>query len=152
MRTIGLHSCIIALAAVALLTSCDPVSSVEYTIRNLTDDTVTVDMYREILTSSYQGFDVVLNDSVAIHYGLQDSIRVATLAPNQLMRAQYVWDGIYREERVVPMWKYIKSIAVGDNELSPEAWNNEQAWHLKKTGGGMGEGETRNYDLNLRGK
>ena len=139
-----------ALSVILLFTSCDPLSSVEYNIHNMTEDTVTVAMYKEILTSAYQGFDIVENDSVTTHYGKEDSISVAVLAPHQYMSVQREWSGIYREELVVPIWKFMKSITVEDVELSPERWNKESAWHLKTTGGGLGEGESRYYDLYLR--
>lgn len=133
-----------------MLTSCDPMSSVEYKIYNKTIDTVTIDMHKEILASSYNGYDIEENDSVTTHYGEEDSVSVAVLAPDMVLSVHEEWSGLYREERVVPLWKYIKSITVGETELPTSSWDNEQAWHLKTTGGKRFEGESRYYDIILR--
>ena len=45
-------------AIVMSLASCDPMSSVEYKVYNKTADTVTVTMYKEILTSAYKGYTI----------------------------------------------------------------------------------------------
>ena len=153
MRTI--HATIIwlaFLAAVTVLASCDPVSSVDYKIYNKTGDTVAVTMYREILSSAYGGFDIVENDSVTTHYGVADSIRVATLAPDQVLWVHNEWDGLYREEQIVPLWKYIQSIKSGDREFPPGTWDNEPAWHLSTEGGKRFQGESRYYSIILRYK
>lgn len=149
------HTIILWLAALclaAVLGSCDPMASVEYKIYNKTTDTVTVAMYKEILSSSYQGFDIQENDSVTTHYGKEDSVNVAVLAPEMVLTVKREWSGLYREEQVVPFWKYITSIKIGESELPAERWNNEAAWHLKKDGGGRFEDESRYYDLVLRDK
>jgi len=140
------------MAIIVSLVSCDPLSSVEYQIYNLTDDTVIVDMHREVLASSYQGYDIQENDSVTTHYGAEDSVSVAVLAPNMIMTVHDEWNGLYREEQVIPLWRYIKSIAVGGSELPAATWDNEAAWHLKTQGGGRFEGESRRYQLLLRNK
>lgn len=137
-------------AVIVSLTSCDPLSSVEYKINNLTGDTVEVTLYNEIMASPYQGFAIMEKDSVLDYYHEADSSIVAVLAPDQCLRVQYSWDGLYREERIVPLWRYVMAIAVGDSVLDPAAWNTESAWHLKTEGGGRFEGESRYYDLLLR--
>ncbi|MBR5170174.1 MAG: hypothetical protein IKW85_06360 [Muribaculaceae bacterium] len=152
MRTI--HSTILWLAAVACLlslASCDPMSSVDYRIYNMMDDTVTVDMHKEIMTSAYEGYSIE-DDSVTTRYTSDDSVYIAILAPKQSLVVHDDWSGLYHEEQVVPFWKYIKSIKVADTELAASKWNNEQAWIMKKTGGGNFEGESRRYDLFLRNK
>jgi len=131
------------------LASCDPLSSVEYTIRNMTTDTVTITFYKEIMISSFKGYTVQENDSVAVYHEA-DSDLVATIPPNQLLWAEYEWSGLYREEWIVPMWDYVKSIAIGGTELSPELWKDESKWKLKTEGGGFGEGESRYYTLWLK--
>ena len=141
---------ILAMSLVALLGSCDPSSSLTCRIYNKTSDTVTVSMYKEILASHFKGFTIVENDSVSTRYGDADSISVAVLAPDQVLMVEDVWSGPYREEQVIPLWKYIKSIAVGNRELPAAAWNDEAAWHLKTEGGGRFEGESRYYDLVVR--
>ena len=140
-----------AVAAIILsLTSCDPLSSVDYKIYNKTSDTVMVAMYKEILSSSYGGYDIVENDSVTTHYGEADSINVAVLAPDQILWLHDEWNGLYREEQIVQFWKYIMSIKKGDEELSPDKWNNEPSWHLRTEGGKRFQGESRYYILTLR--
>ena len=141
---------LVAIVVGLSLVSCDPLSSVEYKIYNKTADTVTVDMYKEILASSYKGYDIEENDSVTTHYGEEDSVSVAVLAPDMVLRVHEEWSGLYREERVIPLWKYIKSITVGETELPASSWNNESAWHLKTEGGKRFEGESRYYDIVLR--
>lgn len=138
------------LALVATLASCHPVSSVDYRVHNLTEDTVTVTMYKEILTSAYQGYAIEENDSVIARYGENDSICVAVLKPKQVLWVHNDWEGLYREERIVPFWKYIKSIWVGDEERTPGSWENEQAWHLKTKGTIRFKGESRYYNLYVR--
>ena len=76
----------------ASLVSCDPVSSVDYKLYNKTSDTVTVAMYKEILTSSYGGFAVVESDSVTTYYGEADSVNVAVLAPDQVLWVHDEWN------------------------------------------------------------
>lgn len=153
MRTINSTILWLTVMVVVMsLTSCDPMSSVEYKIYNKTTDTVTVAMYQEILSSSYGGYDIVENDSVTTHYGIEDSISVAILAPDQILVVHDEWDGLYREEQVIPYWKYIQSIKTGDSELPPNSWNNEPAWHLKTEGGKRFQGESRYYSLVLRNK
>ncbi|MBR4828787.1 MAG: hypothetical protein IKZ92_03200 [Muribaculaceae bacterium] len=139
----------VAVVAVLLsLASCDPISSVEYSIINKTSDTVSVTFYKEIMTSPYQGYDIEENDSVTIHYQ-NDSSKVATLAPDQRLSVHREWNGLYREELIVPIWKYIKSINTGDLELPAESWNKETAWYLKTEGGKRFQGESRYYSLLL---
>lgn len=149
MKRYYIPLCLAAVSAILSLVSCDPMSSVDYKIYNKTTDTVTVTMHKEILASSYKGFEVE-NDSVTTHYGVEASVSVAILAPDMVLSVHDDWSGLYREERVIPLWKYIKSITVGENELPAAAWNNEAAWHLKTDGGGKFEGESRHYDLVLR--
>lgn len=143
-------SCLSVICVVLSLTSCDPISSVEYKLYNKTADTVIVNMYTEILSSSYGGFDIQENDSVKTHYGIEDSVSVAILAPDQVLSVNREWDGLYREEQVIPLWKYITSIKVGASELPPDSWNNEPAWHLNTEGGKRFQGESRYYSLILR--
>ena len=152
MRRIYTSVSLIAVFAVLLLTSCDPVSSLDYKIYNKTSDTVTVDMYKEILLSSYGGYSIVESDSVTTHYGKEDSVNVAVLAPDQVLWVHNEWDGVYREERIVYFWEFIKSIKQGDNELPADSWNNEPAWHLRTEGGKRFQGESRYYILTLREK
>ena len=138
-----------AMAVMVALASCDPVSSVEFKIYNKTADTVTIVMYKEIMTSPYEGYTIIENDSVSTDYEA-DSCNVAVLAPEQVLQVDRIWHGLYREEQVVPFWKYINSITIGDTEMRPESWNNEAAWHLKTVGGGRFEDEFRYYDIVLR--
>lgn len=153
MKTI--NSIILALVAVAVamsLTSCDPFSSVEFNVHNMTSDTVAVTFHSAIVTSPYQGYDIVENDSVTTHYE-NDSNLVAILIPGQHLTISREWDGLYRDDQVVPAWKYITAIKIGDTELDPTRWNNESSWHLKTDGGGrFTEKESRYYDLYLRNK
>lgn len=137
------------LAVVLSLVSCDPMSSVEFKIYNKSTDTVTVAMYKEIMTSSYEGYTIIENDSVSTDYEA-DSCNVAVLAPEQVLVVDNEWSGLYREELIVPFWKYITSIKKGENEVRPELWNNEAAWHLKTDGGGRFEDESRHYDIVFR--
>ena len=141
---------LVALVAGVMLTSCDPLSSVEYKIHNKTSDTVVVTMHNEILDSSYQGFDIQESDSVITHYGSEDSISVAVLAPDMVLTVHDEWNGLYREEWVTPFWRYIKSIAVGESELPATSWNNESVWHLRVEGGKRFQGESRYYSIILR--
>jgi len=139
------------LAAMVLsMVSCDPVSSVEYRIYNKTADTVTVVMHKEILSSSYGGFAIERSDSATTHYGEADSLSVATLAPDQVLWVHREWDGLYREEQIIPLWKYIQSVKAGDNELPASEWDHESAWHLRTAGAKRFEGESRSYILTLR--
>jgi len=151
MRNISAVALCLAIAIVTLV-SCDPVSSVDYKVYNKTSDTVSITMYKDILTSSYGGFDIVESDSVTTHYGEADSIRVATLAPDQVLWVHKQWDGLYREDQIMDFWRYIRSIKKGDNELPADSWNNEQAWHLNTEGGKRFQGESRYYILTLRDK
>lgn len=150
MRIFNISLWMAVVAIILSLTSCDPLSSVDYKIYNKTSDTVTVAMYKEILSSSYGGYDIVENDSVTTHYGEADSINVAVLAPDQILWLHDEWNGLYREEQIVQFWKYIMSIKKGDEELSADKWNNESAWHLRTEGGKRFEGESRYYILTLR--
>ena len=144
--------CFAVVAAIMALTSCDPISSVEYKIYNKTADTVAVDMYDEILSSSYAGFDIEENDSVTTHYGVEDSVSVAILAPDQVLCVHDEWDGLYREERIIPFWIYIISIKTGDKEFPRDSWDKESAWHLNTEGGKRFQGESRYYSIILRNK
>ena len=141
----------VAIVAVAMsLTSCDPMASLEYNVHNATSDTVTITFYKEIMSSSYQGFDIQENDSVTTHYG-SDSLTVASLAPNQHLKIHREWHGIYREELIVHAWEYIKSIRLGENEVDTTTWDNEAAWHHRTTGGGnFAKEESHYYDLWFR--
>ncbi len=153
MKNIKMSLWLAGLAAVsASLVSCDPVSSVDYKLYNKTSDTVTVAMYKEILTSSYGGFAIVESDSVTTYYGEADSVNVAVLAPDQVLWVHDEWDGLYREELVVPFWKYIKTIKTSDREWPSDSWDSESVWHLETEGGKRFEGESRYYILTLRDK
>ena len=153
MRRITISSMWLSLfAVITALVSCNTVSSVDYTVLNLTEDTVTVSMYKEILTSDYQGYVIEEGDSVIVRYGENDSITVAVLKPKQALQVHNDWDGLYREERIVPLWKYIKTITVGDTERAADTWDNESTWYLKKSGGGRFEDESRHYFLYIRNK
>ena len=102
------------------------------------------------MSSSYQGFDIQENDSVTTHYG-DDSLNVASLAPNQHLKIHREWHGLYREERVVHAWRYIQSVRVGDNEADSTVWYDEAAWHHRTTGGGnFAKEESHYYDLWFR--
>ena len=106
-----INSIILWLMTVALglsLASCDPMSSLEYNIHNVTSDTVTVTFYRELMSSPYQGYVIRENDSVTTRY-TADSCNVALLAPNQHLTIQREWHGLYREELFVHAWGYISS-------------------------------------------
>ena len=149
MKRINISLWIALLAVVMSLVSCDPMSSVEYKIYNKTTDTVTVAMYKEIMTSSYKGYTIIENDSVSTDYEA-DSCTVAVLAPEQILVVDNEWSGLYREELLIPFWRYIISITKGDTEIRPDLWNNEAAWHLKTEGGGRFEDESRYYDIVLR--
>lgn len=152
MRTIRITVIWLAiLTVVTTLVSCNPMSSVDYKIHNMTEDTITVTMYKEIFISDYHGYAIEENDSVISRYGENDSINVAILKPHQALWVHNDWDGLYREERVIPLWRYIRSIKIGDTERAPETWANEQAWHLKTDGGKRFEGESRYYNLYIRG-
>ena len=143
MRIFNISVCMAVVAMVISLVSCDPLSSVDYKLYNKTNDTVTVTMYKEILSSAYGGYDIEENDSVVNHYGEDDSVSVAILSVHR------EWSGLYREEWVVPVWKYISSIKAGDTEVAPEQWNQESLWHLKTDGGKRFQGESRHYSLIL---
>ena len=93
-----------------------------------------------------------MGDSVVASYGEDDSISVALLAPDQVLWVHDEWDGLYREERILPLWDFIQSIKSGNNEVPAELWNNEQAWHLNTEGGKRFQGESRYYSLILRDK
>ena len=149
MRIFNIYVCMAVVAMVMSLVSCDPLSSVDYKLYNKTNDTVTVTMYKEILSSAYGGYDIEENDSVVNHYGQDDSVSVAILAPDQVLSVHREWSGLYREEWVVPVWKYISSIKVGDTEVAPEQWDQESLWHLKTDGGKRFQGESRHYSLIL---
>ena len=73
------------MAVMVSLASCDPVSSVEFKIYNKTTDTVTIVMYKEIMTSPYEGYTIIENDSVSTDYEA-DSCNVAVLAPEQVLQ------------------------------------------------------------------
>lgn len=139
-----------AICILISLVACDTFTSVEYKIYNKTTDTVTVDMYEELLTSPYEGFTIQQNDSVKVHYGVDDSIRVAVLAPDMVLLVQQEWSGLYREELMVHYWQYIKSITIGDTELPSSQWDNESAWRMKTDGGRFSKNESRHYELLLR--
>ena len=141
--------CPLAVILLLAMSSCDPISSLDCDIYNKTSDTVTITMYKDLMSSSYMGYSIVENDSVTTHYEA-DSCNVAVLAPDQVLKARYDWSGLYREDFVAPLWRYIKSIKSGDVELAPALWNNEAAWSLKVKGGGRFEGESRYYTLILR--
>lgn len=132
------------------LAACDTFSSVEYKIYNKTTDTVTVDMHEELLTSPYEGFTIQQNDSVKVHYGIEDSIHVAVLAPDMVLLVHREWSGLYREELMVHFWRYIKSITIGDTELPSSQWDNESAWRVKIEGGRFSKNEYRYYEILLR--
>ncbi len=149
MRIFNIYVCMAVVAMVMSLVSCDPLSSVDYKLYNKTNDTVTVTMYKEILSSAYGGYDIEENDSVVNHYGEGDTISVAILAPDQVLSVHREWSGLYREEWVVPVWKYISSIKAGDTEVAPEQWNQESLWHLKTDGGKRFQGESRHYSFIL---
>ena len=149
MRIFNIYVCMAVVAMVMSLVSCDPLSSVDYKLYNKTNDTVTVTMYKEILSSAYGGYDIEENDSVVNHYGEDDSVSVAILAPDQVLSVHREWSGLYREEWVVPVWKYISSIKAGDTEVAPEQWNQESLWHLKTDGVKRFQGESRHYSLIL---
>ena len=140
----------LCLAVVVLLTSCDPMASSEYNIHNISKDTVTITFHKEIMSSSYQGFDIQENDSVTTHYG-SDSLTVALLAPNQHLKIHKEWHGLYREELIVHAWVYIKSVKVGENAVDSALWYNEEAWHHRTKGGGnFAKEESHYYDLWFR--
>lgn len=149
MRIFNISVCMAVVAMVMSLVSCDPLSSVDYKLYNKTNDTVTVTMYKEILSSAYGGYDIEENDSVVNHYGQDDSVSVAILAPDQVLSVHREWSGLYREEWVVPVWKYISSIKAADTEVAPEQWDQESLWHLKTDGGKRFQGESRHYSLIL---
>jgi len=149
MRIFNISVCMAVVAMVMSLVSCDPLSSVDYKLYNKTNDTVTVTMYKEILSSAYGGYDIEENDSVVNHYSEDDSVSVAILAPDQVLSVHREWSGLYREEWVVPVWKYISSIKAGDTEVAPEQWSQESLWHLKTDGGKRFQGESRHYSLIL---
>ena len=150
MKIFNISIWLAVVALVMSLVSCEPFSSVEYNIHNITSDTVSVTFYREIMSSSYRGYDIEENDSVTTHYG-NDSSVIAILAPNQHLKVHKEWDGLYREEQIVHVWKYIKAISIGDNELALESWDNEAAWHHRTKGGGkFAKDESHYFDLWLK--
>ena len=153
MKTVNyIAAWLTAVCILASLVSCDPLSSADFKMYNKTGDTVTVEMYKEILSSSYGGYSIVESDSVTTHYGEEDSVNVAILAPDQVLWVHQEWNGLYREEQIVPYWKYIRAIKKSDKEWPAESWDNEAAWHLKTEGGKRFQGESRYYSIILRDK
>lgn len=151
MRLPDFTSLLAVIVATVMLCSCDPLSSVEYKIRNMSTDTVEVTFYKEIMLSNYHGYTIQVNDTLTVHHE-DDSCLVAVLAPSQLLWSQHEWHGLYREELIVPMYIYIKSITIGGTELPRESWNDVSKWKLKSTGGNFGQGESRYYDLWIQKK
>ena len=146
----SLMSCLIGVALMMPLASCETNSSLDYKIYNMTSDTVEITFYKELMSSPYQGYDIEENDSVTTHYS-DDSCNVALLAPNQNLMIHREWHGLYREELIIHGWKYIKSITIGDNQLAPSTWDNEAVWHHRTKGGGnFVKEESHYYDLFLR--
>lgn len=147
MKRIYISVWLTMLFAVLTLASCDVMSSSEYNIHNISQDTVTVTFYKEIISSPYHGFDIEENDSVTTHHG-EDSVTVAKLAPNQHLKIHREWDGLYREELIVHGWQYISSIKIGETKVDSTMWNNEAAWHHRTKGGGrFAKEESHYYDL-----
>lgn len=150
MRIFNISLWLAVVAFVVSLASCDVMSSVEYNILNISSDTVTVTFHKELMSSSFQGYDIEENDSVTTHYG-NDSCVVAILAPNQHLKIYREWDGLYREELVVHAWRYISSIKIGDEEADSSFWDNEAAWnHYTKGGGNFAKEESHYYNLWIR--
>ena len=151
MKTINsLMLCLIQMILALSLASCDPMSSLEYKIYNMTSDTVEVTFYKELMTSPYQGYDIEENDSVTTHYSA-DSCNVAILAPDQQLWIHREWHGLYREELIIHAWRYITSIKIGEVDASSLTWNNESAWHHRTVGGGnFAKEESHYYDLFIR--
>lgn len=143
----SLMSCLIGVALMMPLASCETNSSVEYTIYNMTNDTVTVQFLKALMTSPYQGYDIEENDSVTTHYS-DDSCNIALLAPSRRLMIKREWQGLYREERIVHAWRYISSIKIGEVVTDSTTWNNESAWHHRSKGGGnFAKEESHYYDL-----
>jgi len=151
MSTINIAKRWLAMMAVVIsLTACETSSSVEYNIHNVTTDTVIVTFFKSMMSSPYQGYDIIENDSVTTHYQA-DSCNIARVGPNQHLTIHKQWSGLYREDELIHAWRYIQSIHKGDVEVPAQQWDNQSAWHHRSQGGGNFEkNESHYYDLWFR--
>ena len=144
---------LLATCCLALLCSCDPGSAYYFTVQNMTNDTVSVNMHLDrasIDCVKFGGDKIYSHDqqkwqddlTVVLHKKQKLSVKIG----NRIGKTAAPMD------EITPLWKFIQSIKIGENALKPEKWNNEVVWNRSVSGpGGRGswKGENIFYDLKV---
>ena len=134
-----------------LLYSCDPESAYYFTVQNMTNDTVSVNMHLDRASINFVKFagkkiyphdEQKWQDDLTVI--LPQKKKISVKMGSRLGKTAPTMDAI------TPLWESIRSIKIGEHDLKPEKWNNGDLWNLKINGpGGRGswKGKIINYYL-----
>ena len=131
---------LIIIIALIVLVSCDPMSSVEYRIINLS--------HKNTVIEFKEGFyyNVHHEDSTNFYYSTDN--RTAVLKHNEFISIYYEWINPTVESHT-PLWMELQDIQMEDSIVPREYWNNPKSWQKSGDKGIMG-GEEIKYNLFLQ--
>ena len=142
MNKVKSYPVVILSFLILLLASCDPSSSYEFRIHNVTNKKVTVRMLpgNPIVIETIMGRRSVSNDTLIIINPGENLLSEWVITNAKL---HSMW-----EDNVIPLWTNIVAIKIGDKPVSSAKWKNPANWIVSGSGGGALEyTEKREYDL-----
>jgi len=106
--------------------SCDPGSTVVFTIYNMSNHDATIELKENVW------YNIFHKDSVSLHNSSEEGS--AILKHGEFIRKYYEWMN-NRVESYIPLWEEIISIKIGDSIVSPQYWDNEGCWQKSHSSG-----------------
>ena len=94
--------------------SCDPGSTVVFTIYNMSNHDATIELKENVW------YNIFHKDSVSLHNSSEEGS--AILKHGEFIRKYYEWEEII-------------SIKIGDSIVSPQYWDNEGCWQKSHSSG-----------------
>ena len=119
--------------------SCDPGSTVEYKICNMSNCDAIIELKGNV------GYNIIHKDSITYHHSSERANVI--LKPEEALRKYLEWMN-NRVEAHTPLWEEIINIKIGDSIVLPQYWNNADSW--QKSSSKDMYGEEINYNLYLK--
>ena len=144
---------ILLACCLTLLCSCDPGSAYYFTVQNMTNDTISVNMRLDRASIDCVKFG---GEKIYSHDEQKWQNDLTVVLPKKQKLSVKIGNCIGKTaapmDEITPLWVFIQSIKIGYIDLKPEKWNNEAVWNRRVSGpGGRGswKGENIFYDLKV---
>ncbi len=119
--------------------SCDPGSTVEYKIYNMSNYDAIIELKENV------EYNIFHKDSITYHHSSEKNNII--LKPKETLRKYCEWMN-NRVEAHTPLWEEILNIQIEDSIVPPQYWNNADCW--QKSSSKDMYGEEINYNLYLK--